>query len=286
MRKNSYAKINLSLNVINKGKPNGYHDLDMINFTITLKDIITLKVNQKDDSNNIVITCDNDKIPTDETNLVYKVIEKYKKEKNLSFSCKVHIKKKIPVFAGLAGGSSNAATALDILDNIFKTNMTADDKANFLEDITADGPYMAHSCPCRVRGFGDLVLPFATKFKYKVFLVKPKSGCNTKEIYESLNYKKLVHPDIDALEKALKENNYDEVKNLIGNSLLNAALEQNKDLKDILTRLKTCGFDIISMSGSGSTCFAISNKKYPFIYAKEIFKNKNNYELVKICKIR
>ena len=286
MRKDSYAKINLALNVINNSKPKEYHDLDMVNFTISLKDTIWMSINTKEPSNKTVITSNNEKIPTGKENLVYQVVEKFKKENKLSFDCNIHIKKRIPLEAGLGGGSSNAACVLHMLDKYFKTNLTTPEKASFLESITADGPYMAYSTPCRVRGFGDLILPFMTKFKYKVLLVKPKSGCNTKEIYDSLNYKKMARPDIDKLVEALKENNYEEVSQHIGNSLLGTATTQNREIKEILTRLKTCGFQIISLSGSGSTCFAISNKKYPFEHAKQIFNNKEKYELVKVFKIR
>lgn len=286
MKRDSYAKINLALNVINNSKPKEYHDLDMVNFTITLKDTIKLTINTKEESNDIVIASNNEKVPNDKNNLVYQVIEKFKKDNNLSFLCKVQIKKRIPLEAGLAGGSSNAACVLHMLDKHFKTNMTIPEKAAFLETITADGPYMAYSTPCRVRGYGDLVLPFVTKFKYNVLLVKPKSGCNTKEIYDSLSYKKMPRPDIDKLVEALKENNFDEVAQNVGNSLINSASTQNKEILDILTRLKTCGFQIVSLTGSGSTCFAISNKKYPFEHAKQVFKNKDKYEMVKVFKIR
>ena len=104
MRRDSYAKINLALNVINNSKPKESHDLDMVNFTITLKDTIKLTINTKEEANDIVITSNNEKIPTGKENLVYQVVEKFKKEKNLSFLCKIHIKKRIPLEAGLAGG--------------------------------------------------------------------------------------------------------------------------------------------------------------------------------------
>ena len=285
MKKNSYAKINLSLNIINNSKPKDFHDLDMINFTISLKDTIKLSINKKDSSNKTIITSNNPHVPTNNENIVYKVVEKFRKEKGYNFSCKIHINKKIPLEAGLAGGSGNAAVVLDMLDKFFKTKMVVEDKASFLETLTSDGPYMSHSCPCRVKGKGNLILPFKTDFKYKIFLVKPKSGCSTKEIYDSINYKKMDRPDIETLENALKENNFEEISKNIGNSLLISATKQNNDILDIITRLKTCGFNIVSMTGSGSACFAISNKSFPYKHAKEIF-DKNNYELVGIYKIR
>ena len=84
---------------------------------------------------------------------------------------------------------------------------------------------------------------------------------------------------------SLKENNFDELAKHIDNSLCDSACSINSDIKDVLKRLKACGFEIVSLTGSGSTCFAISNKNFPFKKAKELFK-KEQYELFKICKIK
>ena len=96
MKKCNYAKINLSLHVTNKNKPKDFHDLDMINFTINLKDSVSIKFIENND-NFINISCNNPLVPTDKTNIVYKVVEKFKKTYKLSFSCNININKKIPL---------------------------------------------------------------------------------------------------------------------------------------------------------------------------------------------
>ena len=189
MKKNNYAKINLALNVIDNKKPSNYHELDMINVTISLKDSVKIKF-VKNDLNETIIKCNNESIPVDNTNLVYKVIEKFKKVFSLSFSCFVYINKKIPISAGLAGGSGNASATLDILNQHFKTNMSLKQKMKFIENITTDGPYMLVGLPCRVKGNGNIISPIKYNLKAKMLIVKPKIGCNTKEVFSSLDYKK------------------------------------------------------------------------------------------------
>ena len=283
MKKYNYAKINLALNVTNKNKPSYFHDLDMINFCVNIKDSVTIKF-INDSFDKIAILCNNSDVPCDETNLVFKVIKKFKKVYKLSFSCKVYINKKIPMQAGLAGGSGNAIATLNILNKKYKTKLTNIQKMKFIEDLTSDGPYMVASCFARVKGKGEKVSFFKTTFKHKVLIVKPKSGCSTKEIFSSLDYKNLIHPNINKLEQGLKENDFDMVASHVNNSLTTAAIKINSDIQDVINRLRCCGFDIVSMSGSGSTIFAISKRKLPYKLAKKII-NKNDYDLFKIVKI-
>ncbi len=283
MRKNSYAKINLALNVTNRAKPQQFHDLDMINFTIQLKDEI--KATFKKKGHQIVIECNDSNVPLDQQNLVYKVIEKYKKIFNYQFESHIQIKKSIPIQSGMAGGSGNAAAVLDLLDKRFKTKMTVLQKMRFLESITSDGPYMVLSTTCRVKGRGEKVSPIDSNLKGKVLVIKPKSGCETKMVYEHLDYKNLPHPNINKIELALMQNNYPLLAKHVDNSLTNSACIINSEIKDILDRMRTCGFEIVSMTGSGSACFAMSEKKLPYQTAKKVF-DKSDYELCEVYSIR
>ncbi len=283
MKKYNYAKINIALNIVNKSKPQNLHDLDMVNITIQLKDEV--KANFKKDGNEIIIECNHPQVPLDQQNLVYKVIEKYKRIFNLQFSCHIQIKKCIPVQSGMAGGSGNAAAMLDLLDKFFKTKMTVLQKMRFLESITSDGPYMLLSTPCRVKGKGEQVIPIESKLKGKILVIKPKSGCETKKVYEQLDYKNLIHPNLNKVEFALKQNNYPLLAKHVDNSLLISACKINNEIEDIINRLRTCGFEIVSLTGSGSTCFALSKEKFPYKTAKKVFK-KENYELCEVYSIR
>ena len=283
MKRNSYAKINLSLDVLNKSKPKDYHELDMINLLVDLHDVVKIKIypNRKD----IVIKTNNDKVPTDSKNIVYKVITRFKEVTKKEFGIEVELIKNIPTEAGLGGGSSNAATVLSMLDKYFHIGMSNKQKVSFIASLTADGPFFIANKTARVKGIGDKINLIDSKLKAKVMIVKPYQGCSTKEIYGSLDYPNLVHPNNNKIETALLENNLDEIKKHACNSLQASAIRINNQISDVLTRLKVCGFDVVLMSGSGSSCFGISNKKAPFERALQIF-NKDNYELVGIYKIR
>jgi 4-diphosphocytidyl-2-C-methyl-D-erythritol kinase/energy-coupling factor transport system substrate-specific component len=162
--------------------------------------------------------------------------------------------------------------------------MSLKQKMKFIENITTDGPYMLVGLPCRVKGNGNIISPIKYNLKAKMLIVKPKIGCNTKDVFSSLDYKKLKRYNINKIQEALSNNDLDLLSSHIGNSLLPSAININKDILDVINRMKTCGFEIVSMSGSGSTCFAISKRKYPFKKAKEIF-DKEKYDLIKVCKI-
>ena len=283
MIRRSYAKINLALNVLNKNKPTNLHDLDMFNVCISLHDTISMKF-VEDNLNKITISCNNPNVPLDNKNLIYKVVEKFKKQFNLSFSVVIKLNKKIPLEAGLGGGSSNAACALNMLDEHYKTNMSVLQKIKFIEPLTSDGPYFILSTHCRVKGTGNNIIPVKSSFHKKVLIVKPHSGCSTKDVYGNIDYKTLVHPNINKIEQAIKENDFQLLAKHIDNSLIKSACTSNEEIIELLSRLKTCGYEIVSMSGSGSTCFAICNNKLAPKRAKQII-NKKNYELVGVYKI-
>ena len=262
MRKKCYAKLNIALNVLDKTKPKALHSLDMVNVKINLNDVLIMKTKQ-DNLNNILIECNNSDIPLNESNLVYKVIEKFKKIFSLSFSCKIIINKKIPTQAGLGGGSSNAAAALDLLDKKFKTNMSIIQKVNFLKTITSDGPYMLVDKTCRVRGNGEIISPLKKGLNSKIFIVKPFKGCSTKAVFDNIDYKNIKRFNINKLCDAIEQKDFKLLASHTGNSLIDSSVSLSFEIEDVLNRLKACGFEIISMSGSGSTCFALSKSKYP-----------------------
>ena len=276
------AKINLSLDVKDIKKPEGYHTLDMINLPIDLSDVLDVTI--KDDGNNIVLHSNNGKVPTDSRNVIYKIIEKFKKEFNKKFSIEVNITKNIPTEAGLGGGSSDAAFILNYLDEYFKTNMSLDQKIDFIMSITSDGPFFLTNKVARIKNKGEIVIPIDSSFDAKILLIKPFTGCSTKEIYGSLDYNNLDLPDTEKVINGLKYNDLEVLYESCKNSLQKAAMSKNAEINDILTKLKEIGFGVVSLSGSGSTCFAISKDDNLFKKAQETL-NPNNYELFKIVKI-
>ncbi len=277
----AYAKINLSLDVTGINKK-GYHLLDMVNCTISLHDTIKIKYDKNKDD--ITVSSSNTLVPQDENNLVYKVIEKFKRTFNISCGISVFIKKNIPLAAGLGGGSSDASATLDELNQHFKTKMTVLDMIRFITPLSADSPYLMYNRLARVKGIGEQVSPIKKHFNYKLFVVKPKSNCLTKEVFERYSIKESNHVNTNKVVHAIVENKFDILKKHLNNVLIESAESLNPDIKGCLEDLKMCGFEIVSMSGSGSTCFGISSSSLPYKKAKKLF-DKEKYDLCKSYKV-
>lgn len=282
MKIKNYAKVNIALNVVKK-LDNHYHELDMCNVCVSLKDTMNVRFHKHQDE--IKIICKNDKVPTDETNTMVQVIQKVKKQFHLQFGCEITLNKQIPLESGLGGGSGNAAALLELLNEHFKLKMNKLQMINFIKDISADACYLLTSVPARVKGCGEIIKPFKNHLTGKLFLVKPISGVETKKVYQAIKVNEVIHPNLNKICDAMRENDVDMLKKYIGNSLQAAAIQINPEIQTTLEKLKTCGFEIVSMSGSGSTCFAYSKNKKCYQLAKKVFSNPN-YELAKAYTIK
>lgn len=266
----SYAKINLAINVIDK-LDNGYHELDMIMSKINLFDKLNFEVIDEDE---IIINCNNSIIPTNQHNLIYKVIDKVKKTFNIDKGIIVDLYKLIPSRAGLGGGSSNAATTLEALNDLFQLDMSLADKINFTKDLGADIAFFYQDKMARVQGVGDIIKPFNTMLnKLKLVIVKPKFGLSTKLVYQNLDLNKCTHPNIDEVLESLLNNDYTNLIKNIDNSLQASAMRIKPELETLVDHLIQLGCDKALVSGSGSSIFAfyqddqvVNNIKQSTIY--------------------
>lgn len=277
MIKKSYAKINLGINVIGK-LDNNYHNLDMIMTKINLYDKLYFSFMKED---KIILTCTNKIIPTDEKNLIYQTIAKVKKEFNISSGVRVHIVKSIPIQAGLGGGSSNAATTLDAMNEMFALNLSIDEKIAFIKDLGADIPFFFYDQVARVKGFGEKIQTFELNFdKISIILVKPKHGISTKQVYENLDLANLIHPNIDALQEALESNDYRKLVENMSNSLEKSSLEIKPKGQEIIDELYELGVDKAIICGSGSSIIALTNKVEVLNVVKKAHVNKDNFVFI------
>lgn len=274
MRKTNFAKVNVALDVVKK-LPNGYHELDMVNVCVRLKDVVYMKLN---DSGKINISSNVEKVPTDETNLVYKVILKVKEQFKLEFGCDVYLKKRIPLESGLGGGSGNAAAALSMLNKHFKLGMNQLQLINFIKPVSSDAPFQLIELPSRVKGIGDVVKPLDTTFKGKFLLIKPFEGNNTEKVFKNLDLANCVHPNINKVERAIVNRDVSLLSKHVGNSLLDAAIMETPKIKEIMDTLKEIGFEVVGLCGSGTTLYAYSKNKKLYKVAKSVF-NKEDFEL-------
>ena len=191
----SYAKINLSLDVIGK-RVDGYHLLKMIMQSIDLCDDIKIEKSLE----GIKISCDKEYVPTDSKNLVYKAAQLFFDTFEInSNGVNIDIVKNIPVAAGLAGGSSNAAAVLKAMRNMYMPDITDEKLMKLGLQIGADVPYFICGGTALCEGIGEIITPLKPFNNHIVVLVKPSFGVSTKDVYEKLEINKTNIKDYSSI---------------------------------------------------------------------------------------
>lgn len=251
----AYAKVNLSLDVVAK-REDGYHLLKMIMQTIDLYDLINIKKAQK----GINISCNKHYVPTDEKNLVYKAADLFIKNYDIKSGVDIYIKKNIPVSAGLAGGSTDAAATLKIMRNIYRPDVNDEKLMELGLNIGADVPYCILGGTALCEGIGEKITKLNDFKNHILVVVKPPFGVSTKEVYQNLNvYKIKRHPDTDLLLSAVEKDNLNILAENMKNVLENVTLNKHVILRHIKKEMLNMGAIGTLMSGSGPTVFAFFN---------------------------
>ncbi len=253
----AYAKINLSLDILGT-LPNGYHEVRMIMQSLRLHDTVTLKIT---DTPGITMTCSDTSLPVNEHNLAYRAAALFHDTYHISEGFELHLEKKIPVAAGLAGGSSDAAAVLRGLNEMYGKPATAVELAALGVTLGADVPYCLMLGTALSEGIGERLTALPAAPDCHCLLVKPAAGASTKQIYT--DYDALVqttdikHPDTDALLSALSAGDYNTLVSGLCNVLEPVTTGLVPDIAVIKERLQTLGADGVLMSGSGPTVFAL-----------------------------
>ena len=253
MKIKAYAKINISLDIVGKRESDGYHLLKMIMQNIDLYDEISIE-KQKE---GITITCNKNYVPTDSRNLAYKAASLFKETYNIKDGVHIDIVKNIPVSAGLAGGSTDAAAVLKLMNKIFEVNVSDEELMDIGLKLGADIPYCINGGTALCEGIGEKITTLQP-FKDKILvLVKPSFGVSTKEVYKSFNLDRVrVHPKTENLIEAMKNDNLDYVANNMKNLLENVTLRKHNILIKIKEDMNRYGAVGSMMSGSGPSVFA------------------------------
>lgn len=253
MRKKAYAKINIALDVIGK-REDGYHLLKMIMQTVDLYDEIDVK---KNDGKSISLSCNKKYIPTDERNLAFKAAKLFKEHFNVQEGVDIYIKKNIPVSAGMAGGSTNAASVLYLMNKEFNVNASMEELRKLGVKIGADVPYCIEGGTSLCEGIGEIITKLKP-FKDKILVVvKPPFGVSTKEVYGNLDINKVFkHVMVEELISAMERDDLKFVANNMKNILENVTLRKHNILRNIKEEMIDCGSIGSMMSGSGPTVFA------------------------------
>ena len=270
MKKKSYAKINLILDVIEK-RQDGYHNIDGIMQMIDLYDEVEVKISDK-----FEITSNSKDIPLDEKNLVYKVYKALKEKYKFNERFSILIEKNIPVSAGIAGGSTNSAVVIEMIDEILGLNMSLDDKKQIGKSVGADIPYLLVGKTARTRGIGD-ELEILDSLPTKDILIV-NNGVEIATPYVYSNIVPSGNSDrIDKLINVYKNKNYDEFFKGLYNVMEKVSISYCPEIQNIKDKMYEFNCIKSLMSGSGPTVFGIFNDdkdiKKAYDYFKKIYKN-------------
>ncbi len=247
------AKINLSLDVLHK-RPDGYHEVKMVMTTIDLADRIELVPLASD---TIKIVSHNRFVPDDHRNLAYQAAKLLKETFGIRKGVAISIAKAIPVAAGLAGGSSDAAATLRGLNKLWRLGLTLDELAELGAKIGSDVSFCVYGGTAIATGRGEKIEHIPAPPPCWVILAKPAIGVSTAEVYRSLNVNTIEHPDVDGMVQAIKHQDYEGICSLVGNVLEDVTLKKYPEVAHIKEQMKRFGADAVLMSGSGPTVFGL-----------------------------
>lgn len=256
MRLKALAKINLGLDVLRR-KEDGYHEVKMIMQTIHLHDQIHIKKIEEDE---IIIKTNLYYLPNNENNIAYKAAKMLKEEFNLPGGVSIQLKKVIPVAAGMAGGSSDAAAVLFGMNKMYGLKLSMQELMDRGVKIGADVPYCIMRGTALAEGIGEKLTQLPAMPKCHILIAKPPINVSTKFVYENLHANDLKpqeHPNVDIQIEALKEGNLEKLVANMGNVLEKVTVPEYPVIDEIKQMMTECGALGAMMSGSGPTVFGI-----------------------------
>lgn len=248
------AKINLGLDVVRR-REDGYHEVRMIMQTIHLYDRLDIKRTKE---SGIQIQANLSFLPVNENNLIYKAAKLLMDEFSITDGVSVKLDKRIPVAAGMAGGSTDAAAMLFGMNRLFSLGLT---KRQLMErgvQIGADVPYCIMRGTALAEGIGEELSPLAPMVKCPVLIAKPSISVSTKFVYQNLKLDDTtIHPDIDLLIEDIKAKNLHDIAEHMGNVLETVTIPNYPVIDEIKKHMLSHGAVGAMMSGSGPTVFGL-----------------------------
>lgn len=247
------AKINLTLDVLYK-RPDQYHEVEMIMTTVDLADRIGLEP-RKDGQIKIIST---DRfVPNDERNFAYQAAKLLKDTYGITEGVSIKIDKEIPIAAGLAGGSSDAAATLRGLNEMWNLNLTMDELAEHGAKIGSDVSFCIYGGTALATGRGEKIKELPAPPTCWVVLAKPKIGVSTADVYGGLKLEGIEHPNTKQMIEAIETQNYELVCKSLGNVLETVTFKLHPEVITIKEQIQRFGADAVLMSGSGPTVFGL-----------------------------
>ena len=266
------AKINLGLDVVRR-REDGYHEVRMVMQTIHLFDRLEISRN---DSGRITMETNLSFLPTNENNLVYKAAKLLQDEFAIKDGVHVWLHKYIPVAAGMAGGSTDAAAVLYGMNRIFELGLTKEQLMERGVKIGADVPYCIMRGTALAEGIGEKLTKLPPMVKCPVLIAKPQISVSTKFVYENLKLNdNTIHPDIDRLVADIKEGDLIRIAADMGNVLETVTIPEYPVIAEIKENMMQNGAVNAMMSGSGPTVFGLFADESSAVKAYEAMKESN-----------
>lgn len=251
------AKVNLGLDVLRR-RANGYHDVKMIMQTVNLYDELIIKK----EIEGITITSNVGELPLNEDNLIYKAAKLIFEKVGQTYGVSIHLNKNIPIAAGMAGGSTDAAATLIALNELFSFGLRKDELAEIGVKIGADVPYCIYGGTCLSEGIGEILTKLPDTPDCYLVIAKPGIGVSTKYVYENLHIETVKeHPDMDGMVEAIEKGSLEAVVAKMGNVLETVTIKRYPEIAVMKKCLMENGAMNALMSGSGPTVFGIFAEK-------------------------
>lgn len=258
MELKALGKINLGLDVLGK-RPDGYHDVRMVMQTIYLYDQITITKRKEP---GIGLSTNLFYLPVNENNLAYRAAKLLMDEFEIRSGVDIFLEKHIPVAAGMAGGSSNAAAVLYGINRMFDLGLSMEELMKRGVSLGADVPYCIMRGTVLAEGIGEILTPLPPMPRCQIVVAKPPVSVSTKMVYEKIDSRRIVeHPDIDGIIEGLKEGDVTKIASCMGNVLEQVTVEEYPVIDKIKKLMNEGGAKGAMMSGSGPTVFGIFTEK-------------------------
>ncbi|GGK32022.1 4-diphosphocytidyl-2-C-methyl-D-erythritol kinase [Caldalkalibacillus thermarum] len=252
------AKINLTLDVLYK-RTDGYHEVEMVMTTIDLADRLELRPR---DDGKIVIETSASYVPADEHNLAYKAAKLIQERFQVTRGVTIAIDKRIPVAAGLGGGSSDAAATIKGLNQLWDLGLSTEEMAVLGAEVGSDVPFCIYGGTALAKGRGEQITPLPGPPPFWIVLAKPPIGVSTAHVYQHLDLGQVSErPKTEQMIEALKRRDFSLIVKSMGNVLETVTLKSYPEVQHLKQKLAQFGADGVLMSGSGPTVFGLTQKE-------------------------
>ncbi|OZV12637.1 4-(cytidine 5'-diphospho)-2-C-methyl-D-erythritol kinase [Tissierella sp. P1] len=275
----SYGKINLGLDVLYK-REDGYHEISTIMQQINLSDTLIMREIEED----IELDCNNKELPLDSTNLVYCAWKKMQEKIGINKGIQINIHKKIPIAAGLAGGSANAAAVLKGLNQLWGLNLSEEELREIGIEIGADVPYCIMGGTALAEGIGERLTKIKSFKDKDILLVNPGIGVSTTEVYGSLRLNKEARMDVQKIISSIERDDIKSVADNITNVMEKVVIEKNPIISEIKRDMVSYGALGALMSGSGPTVFGLFDDMDKLKFCRRILTEKYSKGIVLLAK--